>query len=102
MTFLCSCGTTALSMRRIGDGRNRHAKHRVIRSSRGGARSARQKNGRSAMNWEQIKGNWTKAKGKVRQQWGKLTDDDLALIDGKREALAGRLQERYGYQKEQA
>jgi uncharacterized protein YjbJ (UPF0337 family) len=62
----------------------------------------RRQNGRSAMNWDQIKGNWTKAKGKLRQQWGKLTDDDITLIDGKREELAGRLQERYGYQKEQA
>jgi uncharacterized protein YjbJ (UPF0337 family) len=59
-------------------------------------------NGRSTMNWDQIEGNWTKAKGKLRQQWGKLTDDDLTLIDGKREELLGRLQERYGYQKEQA
>jgi uncharacterized protein YjbJ (UPF0337 family) len=58
--------------------------------------------GGSAMNWDQIEGNWMKAKGKLRQQWGKLTDDDLALINGKREELAGRLQERYGYQKEQA
>ena len=55
-----------------------------------------------AMNWDQIQGNWTKAKGKLRQQWGKLTDDDITLIDGKREELLGRLQERYGYQKEQA
>jgi uncharacterized protein YjbJ (UPF0337 family) len=58
--------------------------------------------GGSAMNWDQIEGNWMKAKGKLRQQWGKLTDDDLSLIDGKREELASRLQERYGYQKEQA
>jgi uncharacterized protein YjbJ (UPF0337 family) len=58
--------------------------------------------GGSAMNWDQIEGNWVKAKGKLRQQWGKLTDDDLTLINGKREELAGRLQERYGYQKDQA
>jgi len=54
------------------------------------------------MNWDQIEGNWMKAKGKLRQQWGKLTDDDIARINGKREELAGRLQERYGYVKEQA
>ena len=54
------------------------------------------------MNWDQIEGNWMKAKGKLRQQWGKLTDDDLARISGKREELAGRLQQRYGYAKEQA
>ena len=54
------------------------------------------------MNWDQIKGNWTKTKGQVRQKWGKLTDDDLTLINGKREELAGRLQERYGIEKERA
>jgi uncharacterized protein YjbJ (UPF0337 family) len=54
------------------------------------------------MNWDQIEGNWTKAKGKLRQQWGKLTDDDVDVINGKREELAGRLQARYGYQKDQA
>ena len=50
------------------------------------------------MNWDQIEGNWVKAKGKLRQQWGKLTDDDIDVINGKRQELAGRLQERYGYQ----
>jgi len=78
----------------------------VIPPLRGGARSARlgpiHEYGGSAMNWDQIEGNWTKAKGKLRAQWGKLTDDDLTVINGKREELAGRLQERYGYQKEQA
>ena len=54
------------------------------------------------MNWDQIEGNWVKAKGKVRQQWGKLTDDDIMRINGKRQELTGRLQERYGYAKEQA
>ena len=54
------------------------------------------------MNWDQIEGNWVKAKGKLREQWGKLTDDDITRINGKREALAGRLQVRYGYAKEQA
>jgi uncharacterized protein YjbJ (UPF0337 family) len=58
--------------------------------------------GRRLMNWDQIQGNWAKAKGKVREQWGKLTDDDLTLINGKREELAGRLQERYGMEKERA
>jgi uncharacterized protein YjbJ (UPF0337 family) len=58
--------------------------------------------GDQVMNWDQIEGHWMKAKGKLRQQWGKLTDDDLARISGKREELAGRLQERYGYAKEQA
>ena len=44
------------------------------------------------MNWDQIEGNWMKAKGKLRAKWGKLTDDDIDVINGKREELAGRLQ----------
>jgi uncharacterized protein YjbJ (UPF0337 family) len=82
--------------------RNPAANRRVIRPSRGDAFRPPKEHGGSSMNWDQIEGNWVKTKGKLRQQWGKLTDDDLTLIDGKREELAGRLQERYGYQKEQA
>ena len=52
------------------------------------------------MNWDQIKGNWKAFRGQVKQQWGKLTDDDLDIVDGKREELAGRLQARYGYEKD--
>lgn len=48
------------------------------------------------MNWDQIEGNWKQIKGKARQRWGKLTDDDLDTIEGKRTELVGRLQERYG------
>ena len=54
------------------------------------------------MNWDQIKGNWTQLKGKAQQQWAKLTDDDFAMIEGKREELAGRIQERYGITKDEA
>jgi len=54
------------------------------------------------MNQDIVKGKWTQLKGKVREQWGKLTDDDVAQIDGKSEAAIGRLQERYGYAKDQA
>ena len=54
------------------------------------------------MNWEQIKGNWNQAKGKVKEKWGDLTDDDLAKIEGQRDQLVGRIQERYGLAKEQA
>jgi uncharacterized protein YjbJ (UPF0337 family) len=56
----------------------------------------------STMNWDRIEGNWLQFKGKVRQQWGKLTDDDLETIQGNQTELAGRLQERYGYAKEEA
>ena len=52
------------------------------------------------MNWDQIQGNWKQFTGKVKAQWGKLTDDDLTTISGKRDELAGILQERYGYAKE--
>ena len=54
------------------------------------------------MNWDRIEGNWTEFKGKVKQQWGKLTDDDLIAIEGGRDELAGRLQKRYGYAKDAA
>lgn len=54
------------------------------------------------MNWEQIQGNWKQMAGKVREKWGKLTDDDMTVIAGKREQLAGLLQERYGIAKEVA
>ncbi|EBU8132022.1 CsbD family protein [Salmonella enterica subsp. enterica] len=52
--------------------------------------------------WDRVEGNWLQAKGKVREQWGKLTDDDLDVIAGRRDQLEGKLQERYGYAKDQA
>ena len=54
------------------------------------------------MNWDQVEGNWKQFKGKVKERWGKLTDDDLTSIEGKRDQLAGRLQKEYGYGKEEA
>jgi len=54
------------------------------------------------MNWDQISGNWKQFKGSVKERWGKLTDDDLTVVAGKRDKLAGILQERYGYAKDQA
>jgi uncharacterized protein YjbJ (UPF0337 family) len=53
------------------------------------------------MNWDIIEGNWNQTKGKVKEQWGKLTDDDLTKISGKRDQLAGKLQERYGIAKDE-
>jgi uncharacterized protein YjbJ (UPF0337 family) len=53
------------------------------------------------MNWDQIAGNWKQSMGKVKEKWGKLTDDDLTTIAGKREQLAGLLQQKYSYGKEQ-
>jgi len=49
------------------------------------------------MNWNNVEGNWKEFKGRVKQQWGKLTDDDLTRIEGKRDELEGILQQRYGY-----
>ena len=51
------------------------------------------------MDWNQVEGNWKQVRGNVKKQWGKLTDDDLTAIDGRREALEGRIHERYGYTK---
>jgi uncharacterized protein YjbJ (UPF0337 family) len=55
-----------------------------------------------AMNWEETKGRWNQMKGAVKKQWGKLTDDDLAIIAGQRDQLLGKIQERYGIAKEEA
>ena len=54
------------------------------------------------MNWDQVSGNWKQVKGKVQQTWGKLTNDDLDVIEGQRDQLVGRLQERYGIEKDEA
>jgi uncharacterized protein YjbJ (UPF0337 family) len=54
------------------------------------------------MNWDHVAGSWKEMKGKIRQKWGKLTDDDLDVVAGKREELIGRLQERYGWAREEA
>lgn len=54
------------------------------------------------MNKDIFQGNWKQLKGKVQQQWGKLTDDDFDVIDGKRVELTGRIQERYGITREEA
>src|SRR5207253_2801542 len=58
--------------------------------------------GEQKMDWNQVEGNWKEVKGKVKQKWAKLTDDDLADINGQRDQLEGRLQKRYGYAKDQA
>lgn len=54
------------------------------------------------MNWDTAKGNWNQLKGRVKEQWGKLTDDDLSRIEGQRDQLVGRVQERYGIAKDEA
>ncbi len=54
------------------------------------------------MNNDRVEGNWKQVKGKVKEQWGKLTDDDLDVIAGKRDQLLGRIQERHGLAKDEA
>ena len=52
------------------------------------------------MDWNRIEGDWKQLKGSAKEQWGRLTDDDLAAIGGRRQQLEGKLQERYGYAKD--
>ena len=54
------------------------------------------------MDWTRVEGNWKQMKGRVKERWGKLTDDDLTAIAGRRDQLEGMIQERYGYAKERA
>jgi len=54
------------------------------------------------MNWDRVEGNWNTFKGQVKQQWGKLTDDDLDVINGRRDELVGRIQNAYGLARDEA
>ncbi len=54
------------------------------------------------MNWDQVEGQWKQLKGSIREKFGKLTDDDLQVIGGKKDQFVGKLQERYGISREQA
>jgi uncharacterized protein YjbJ (UPF0337 family) len=54
------------------------------------------------MNWDRIEGNWKSFKGRVKEKWGKLTDDDLDYAAGKRDQLSGKIQERYGIARDEA
>lgn len=54
------------------------------------------------MNWDRIQGNWKQFTGKAKQQWGKLTDDDLTYVAGRRDELLGRIQTAYGITKDEA
>ena len=54
------------------------------------------------MNWDTIKGQWMQVNGKVKEKWGKLTDNDLDVVAGKKDQLVGMLQKRYGYAKDKA
>jgi uncharacterized protein YjbJ (UPF0337 family) len=52
------------------------------------------------MDWDRIEGNWKETKGKIKQKWGQLTDDDLSKINGRRDQLEGKIQQRYGLAKD--
>ena len=54
------------------------------------------------MNWDQVEGKWKQLKGSIKAKWGKLTDDDLDVIEGQKDQLVGRVQERYGIAKDEA
>lgn len=54
------------------------------------------------MSWDTVKGNWKQMTGAIKEQWGKLTDDDMTIIEGRRDQLVGRIQERYGVAKDEA
>jgi uncharacterized protein YjbJ (UPF0337 family) len=54
------------------------------------------------MNWDRIEGNWKQFAGKAKESWGKLTDDDIAVVNGKRDQLVGKIQNRYGIAKDEA
>jgi len=62
----------------------------------------RQFTGEISRDWNRVEGNWKQVKGKVKEKWGKLTDDDLTAINGRRDQLEGKIQERYGYAKDKA
>jgi uncharacterized protein YjbJ (UPF0337 family) len=48
------------------------------------------------MNWDRVEGNWKQVMGKAREEWGKLSNDDIEVVGGRRDQLVGRIQERYG------
>ena len=54
------------------------------------------------MNWDIVQGNWTQWKGRLKEKWGDLTDDDIQVLDGKKDQIAGKLQERYGIARDEA
>jgi uncharacterized protein YjbJ (UPF0337 family) len=66
------------------------------------AYSTTNRRSKADMNWDRIEGNWKQMKGKVKEKWGKLTDDHLDVIAGKRDQLVGRIQESYGISRDEA
>lgn len=56
----------------------------------------------AAMDWNRVEGNWKQFKGKIKEKWGELTDDDIDRMEGSREQFEGKIQEKYGIGKDQA
>lgn len=54
------------------------------------------------INWDEIEGDWKQLKGKIRQKWAELTEDDVEEVGGKKDVLVGKLQKRYGIAKDEA
>lgn len=54
------------------------------------------------MNWDQVEGKWKQYKGQMKEKWGRLTDDDLDVINGRRQQLVGKIQQHYGIAREEA
>jgi len=54
------------------------------------------------MNWDQVEGKWKQYKGQMKEKWGKLTDDELDVINGQRQQLVGKIQQHYGIAREEA
>ena len=83
--------------------RIRHQARRTkLRSSQPPQRGRHFLEGSRTMNWDTVKGDWKQFRGKIKEQWGKLTDDDLDRIEGKRDQLLGAVQKRYGIARDEA
>jgi uncharacterized protein YjbJ (UPF0337 family) len=79
-----------------------HVQERSTRAAVIHARQSWHAAWRRAMNWDRIEGNWKQLSGKVKESWGKLTDDDIDIVNGRREQLVGRIQERYDIARDEA
>jgi uncharacterized protein YjbJ (UPF0337 family) len=103
MTAAAFCMRAAMP---IESGQGKRISELVPRLDRFPAKRPRWRTGtnqrRFLMNWNEMEGNWEQFKGKVQTQWGKLTNDDLSVIKGRRRELAGKIQERYGKAQEDA
>jgi uncharacterized protein YjbJ (UPF0337 family) len=75
---------------------------RLLLAGRPRRRVGGEPNGGTAMNWDQVQGQWNSLKGELKTKWGKLTDDDLKQLSGKKDVLVGKLQERYGIVRDEA